>query len=285
MKRGESMYQNMANCYDSIFPPEGKYRFITRLLANHGLAKFGQAKVSYIPKLLDIGCSNGRLAFMLAQSGYDVTAFDLNPEMIAKAKAVATDADNPRKCDEYDEAICSSSSVRPGALHLLELNMLDVPEAFAAETFDCAYCVGNTLVHLEDDLAILRALRGFASVIKSDGLLVIQILPYASILKKRPMQLPLIDNDVLRFERFYDYTDCEEISRIRFRTRLTIKTTGESWQGEEELYPITESVLTALLRKAGFQVIETYGSFAGEPVHEDSPALILVCKNLRTKST
>lgn len=319
------MYRNMAKYYDFIFPSEGKYRFLTRLLAAH--------KKDYdapeTRKLLDIGCSNGRLACMLAEDGYDVTAFDLSSAMIDEAVRISENRESKPSRAQNGETKQSRAQNGKGRLKLLELDMLDVAEAFEPENFDLAYCVGNTLVHLEDDATIQRALRGFAQVLKPRGTLVIQILPYARILKKRPPQLPLIENEVLRFERFYEYIDesseedcvdkdcvdkdCvdgtaanqamrEPKTHIRFRTRLTLKCSDEApqeglpqdglpqgapsyspagetiWEGSERLYPITEKRLTDLLENAGFQVVETYGNFAGEPQSEDTPALILVCE-------
>lgn len=305
------MYRNMAKYYDDIFPSTAKHRFLCQLLEDNGLAachadaqdcenrSFADTPTNIPvnvhenlhvnvpaksittctrrPKLLDIGCSNGRLAWMLAQSGYDVTAFDLSNAMIAAAKSLV-ELENQRKAETSAAEGGAQSKRDAGSISLIELDMLDVAERFPKETFDCAYCVGNTLVHLPDDESILQALHGFSLVLKPAGILVVQVLPYARILEKRPSQLPLIENDILRFERFYDYVDAVPETRIRFRTRLTIKETGIAMEGEEPLYPISQKHLEHLLRETKFSVCQVFGSFAGEALGEHSPALILVCK-------
>ncbi|HDZ68862.1 MAG TPA: class I SAM-dependent methyltransferase [Phycisphaerales bacterium] len=40
-------------------------------------------------KLLDIGCGEGRIAIFFARNGYEVTAFDLSPQGVEKAKRYA----------------------------------------------------------------------------------------------------------------------------------------------------------------------------------------------------
>ncbi len=40
-------------------------------------------------RVADVGCGTGTLSVLLAEAGYDVTAIDLSPEMVARARAKA----------------------------------------------------------------------------------------------------------------------------------------------------------------------------------------------------
>ena len=80
--------------------------------------------------------------------------------------------------------------------------------------------------------------------------------------------LPLIENDKVKFERYY-YLN--EEGKIRFKTILdnTIK-------NEELLQPIFADQLTQWLTQIGFQSINLYGNFKKDPFDKEKSMALIV---------
>ena len=84
-----------------------------------------------------------------------------------------------------------------------EMDMLRLKFNFPEKYFDAVICFGNTLVHLDSITQIRDFLQQCAHLLKNDGILFLQILNYHYILSQKVDELPLIDNDQIRFERYY----------------------------------------------------------------------------------
>lgn len=241
-------YEQMANHYHHIFPAAPKVPFLADAFMGYGT-------------LLDIGCSDGRVAQALNAKGHPVTGIDLSDAMILVAKGLAPSP----------------------TLHFANLDMLEIEKHLGASAYHGLYCIGNTLVHLPSNEAISQALHGFFQVLKSDGRLVLQILNYDWFLEHQPATLPLIDNEILRFERFYNYiSDGQGLDshQVDFATRLTIKATAEVFEGSTPLLPLTKKDLEAMVLEAGFKDLKWFGDYNGNPLTCDSTTLILVADKL-----
>src|SRR5690554_5497487 len=109
-------YSSIAAHYHEIFPYNPmQLQFVEKQVG--GL----QGK-----QIIDAGCATGELAFQLAQKGAEVSAIDLNDDLLDKAK---------------------STKLHPG-LTFFKMDMLEIPNYFPHEQFDVVLCFGNTLVHL-----------------------------------------------------------------------------------------------------------------------------------------
>lgn len=233
-------YKNLANIYQHIFPAGGKVNFLADLFNPHGT-------------VLDVGCSDGRVALNLSELGFDMEAIDLSEDMIRVANEVS----------EGNERF----KVRL-------MDMQKVPQHYPAGHFDGLYCIGNTLVHLENEEKILETLKGFKSVIKEKGAMVIQIIHYDYVEANQIKMLPIIENEIVRFERFYTHKG----EHVRFRTQLTIKETGKYYESETTLLALKKERLEKLLYDAGFRSLEWYGNYNGVPLNSEHLQLIVVAK-------
>lgn len=233
-------YKNLANVYQYVFPVAGKVDFLADLFCPHGT-------------ILDVGCSDGRVALSLSKLGFDVEAIDLSSDMIRVAKVVSED--NER-------------------FKVRLMDMQYISQHFPAGHFDGLYCIGNTLVHLESESKILDALKGFKTVIKEKGILMIQIINYNYVAENQIKMLPIIENEMVRFERFY----APKGEHVTFRTELTIKDTGEFHESETTLLALKKEQLEKLLYMAGFRSLEWYGNYNGVPLNSEHLQLIVVAK-------
>jgi glycine/sarcosine N-methyltransferase len=240
-----AFYESITEWYDFIFPADPEHLpFIRgRVRPEDG-------------KILDIGCGTGTLAARLGEAGFDVTGIDSDAEMIRLSRF---------------------KTERSSKIRFMVMDMRDLVQHFGPSAFHSVICFGNTLVHLntmEDVFAFVRQVR---AVLEDGGLFMLQILNYDHVLDHGLRQLPMIENEKVRFERTYR-TD-EESGLLRFRTVLTVRDSGRILENEVSLLPIRKSELEAVMREAGFHDPEWSGGFSGNPLTGTS--LPLVCVAVR----
>ena len=226
-------YNQIAEKYDFIFPlsPAHKTFFASEL---HGKT------------ILDVGAATGNLTAYLSSQGYEVTAIDLSEGLIAKAAEKG--------------------------VTVQQLNMLAIDEL---PTFDNIVCIGNTLPHLDSKTSVQLFLQKAYRQLTQGGKLVLQLVNFQKYFAQQQGDylgnLPLIENDKVKFERYY-YLN--EEGKIRFKTIL-----DDTIKNEELLQPIFADQLTEWLTQIGFQAINLYGNFKKDPFDkEKSMALIITAE-------
>jgi len=153
-----------------------------------------------------------------------------------------------------------------------EMDMRKIANNFEPESFDAVICFGNTLVHLLTHKDIDRFIGAVSEILKSSGSFMLQILNYDHILNSRIDQLPVIENEEIRFERFYGF---RKDNLIDFRTNLTVKSENLSIDNLIQLNPIRGNEIVKLLEKHNFHDIKLYGDFKMNPLEVDSLPFVL----------
>ena len=223
-------YNQIAEKYDFIFPlsPAHKTFFASEL---HGKT------------ILDVGAATGNLTAYLSSQGYEVTAIDLSERLIAKAAEKG--------------------------VTVQRLNMLAIDEL---PTFDNIVCIGNTLPHLDSKTSVQLFLQKAYRQLTQGGKLVLQLVNFEKYFAQQQGDylgnLPLIENDKVKFERYY-YLN--EEGKIRFKTIL-----DDTIKNEELLQPIFADQLTQWLTQIGFQAINLYGNFKKDPFDKEKSMALIV---------
>ena len=223
-------YNQIAEKYDFIFPlsPAHKTFFASEL---HGKT------------ILDVGAATGNLTAYLSSQGYEVTAIDLSERLIAKAAEKG--------------------------VTVQQLNMLAIDEL---PTFDNIVCIGNTLPHLDSKTSVQLFLQKAYRQLTQGGKLVLQLVTFPKYFAQQQRaylgNLPLIENDKVKFERYY-YLN--EEGKIRFKTIL-----DDTIKNEELLQPIFADQLTEWLTQIGFQAINLYGNFKKDPFDKEKSMALIV---------
>ncbi len=241
----DRFYSSIAEYYEYIFPlNEQQVGFV--------VSEVDLANEFYF---LDAGCATGQLANALSKRGALGIGIDLNDEMISRAVAMYTSA----------------------SLSFRNLDMLRIADSFPEGWFDTVICFGNTLVHLDSIVQVRDFLKQSALVLKPDGKLLLQLLNYDYILDRQLTELPLIENDHIRFVREYVLPGTGH-AKMTFKTSLTIKETGESLQNRVKLLPIRQKELEKLLYLVGFKQVSFYADFARSPALGDHLPLVVVAE-------
>lgn len=243
----DQFYTSIAPFYQHIFPFNPAHiEFLRHVIPYNGA------------RVLDVGCATGDLAFALTHFGFPTWAFDYDAQMI-----------------ETTQQTKQEDTMFP-VFEQLDMRLLDqrYPESY----FDTIICFGNTLVHLLTDEDICLFLHAARKTLAADGTLTIQILNYDFILDQEIKSLPVIENEHLRFDRSYEFTEGDNL--IEFKTKLTVKSTGQNISNKVQLNPVRKNKLKELLEEIGFGSLEFFGNFAREPLSDKSLPLIVTCKKI-----
>ena len=237
------MYEKISEYYERIFPlKKGRVTFLESLLKKENR------------EILDIGCATGELALALSSKGHRVTGIDLNENMVNAARSKAKSAG--AKSQFYVK------------------DMLYVGKEFSENTFDAVFCLGNTLVHLKNLHEIGDLMKGVFSILKRDGIFLLQVVNFERVLSRQIDGLPLLQNETFAFERKYQYDKNQHY--VIFKTRLFLKKSGESLKSNQLLYPLTFGELKTVLSAAGFSRFRFFENENTAPFTKDSPGLICV---------
>ncbi|OPX44373.1 glycine/sarcosine N-methyltransferase [Ruminiclostridium hungatei] len=222
-------YQQISKYYDLIFPAgEEQVRFLREVAGNPPKA------------ILDVACGTGEYAVELAGLGYKVTAVDRDAQMLA--------------------GLGEKARAKGCTLDYLEADMSDLDKKLS-EKFNMVFCIGNSLVHLENMQQIKEFLKNARNMLENDSSLVLQIINFDRIILREIKSLPTIENKSvgLSFERIYDYH--KQDNTILFNTKLNVE--GKSLENQVSLYPLRQDELTEALYEAGFKKLKLFGDFNG----------------------
>ncbi|MFT9456873.1 MAG: methyltransferase domain-containing protein [Liquorilactobacillus hordei] len=241
------IYSTFAQVYDELMDPE---------IYDNWLNLVNKVADKQKNKLLDLACGAGRLAVMLAQSGYQVTGADLSEEMLALAEA------RTRK-EEAD-------------LSLVQANMTDLSEL---ENFDIVTCGLDSLCYLADEEEVLRTFQEVSEHLNEKGIFVFDVIsPYQT--------------DVVYPGYMYNYTTKEQAflwesfagetlhSVIHDLTFFIADKNKASYQRYEETHyerTYELDVYLKLLSQAGFDKIEATADYGNGKIDKETTRFFFVC--------
>jgi SAM-dependent methyltransferase len=208
-----------------------------------------QLQVATGGKVLDVPCGNGRLAIALARRGLKLTGVDIATEFLEEAK--------------------QNSQAAGVDVEWHERDMRRLP--WTSE-FDGAYCFGNSFGYLEDDEnaeflhAVSRSLNPGARFILDAPAITECILPHFQ--PARSFELAGIKVSI---DHRYDH------QQGRMFNDFIFSRDGVADRRPSSQRTYTYRELLELLRAAGFEVVNAYGSLAEEPFTLGAQRLLLVC--------
>lgn len=233
-----SFYDTLSKYYDIVFP-------LNKDTLNM-LEKNFKDKV----ELLDVACGSGSYSLALQDLGHNVTAIDLDSTMIQKLK-----------------------EKNHGNIHCRAMNMLHIDKL--EKKFQGIFCIGNSLVHLNNQEEIGLFFKKVYQSLENQGVFIFQIINYDRILRDNVQGLPTIEKPEagLSFERKYSLLN----GKIHFKGIISLEN-GESFENVVELYPLQSHAIITELVKAGFKTYDLFGSFTEAPYRDESMATVVVAR-------
>lgn len=188
-------------------------------------------------RLLDASCGIGTQSLGLARHGFDVTATDLSPDSVARAKR---------------EAEAMGLSIQFGTADFRTLDQ-DV-----AGTFDVVFSADNAVPHLLTDEDLLNACRQFYNKCVPGGMVILTIRDYDSLIRERPRatQPRILDHGKRIVFQVWDWSEDGSTYTTR---QFILQDQLESWKTDSyaAVYrAVQRSELSSFLQQAGFQHVE-----------------------------
>jgi SAM-dependent methyltransferase len=208
--------------------------------------------------VLDVPCGNGRLSFELAKQGFRVTGVDISEEFIEEARGIASSLTN--------SSANGTDKIAPVDFILGDMRNLD-----QKAVYDGAYCFGNSfafLGHVETEnflQALARTLKPNARFIIHTGMAAESVIPDFEEQSCHEVG----DLSITIKERYNAAESCIDSEYIFHRDGAT-----ESRLAREWIYTVGE--MGRMLERAGFSIVDLYGSLKCEPYKLGSRELFIV---------
>ncbi len=195
-------------------------------------------------KAADLGCGSGMDSISLARLGLEVTAFDISPAMIEKAKA--------------------NASLFNVNINFEISTILKIQREYH-NGFHLVTSLGNTLANFNSE-NLHHAVNIIYRMLKPGGEALIQILNFSRVLNRKERIINITENKEWIFVRFYDFLNKSlNFNILRFMknnlTKRELITT--------KIYPHFYDEISLLFKIIGFKKIIFYGSLNGKEYKPD----------------
>jgi SAM-dependent methyltransferase len=201
-------------------------------------------------RVLDVPCGHGRLSIPLAARGCAVTAVDISGEFL-------------RAAEQGARAAGVSVAFRRSDMRALPRK----------PSFDAAFCMGNSFGYL-DDAGNAAFLAAVARALVPGGRFVLDFGQAAEAIFPR-MEAHL-EAEIGGF-RFAEETRYD-IPAARIENLYTISKDGRKEEKLASQRVYLASDVQRMLEKAGFVILETFGSSSGDPFALAAQRLLIVAK-------
>lgn len=229
--------------HDSLFPPARSRREVA------GIRELLALPVG--ARILDAPCGWGRHTELLAEAGMLAFGADLSHDLLRRA---------PRTDAPLGAARYAAADIRA------------LP--FADAGFDAVINVFTSLGLFLDDAQDIAALREARRVLRPGGALLLESMHRDDVIRSYAERdrWTLADGTEVRVRRRFDPVSGISHEKLRWRRGDT------EGRKKHSLRLRTATEIDALLRAAGFEDIEYFGSWEGAEFHHEDESLIAVAR-------
>ncbi len=202
-------------------------------------------------RLLDLACGQGRHSIELARRGYEMTGVDQSRYLL--------------------DVAAQRAGAAGVAVRWVEGDMRRPPPVPGG--YDVAVNLFTSFGYFADDADDLMVLRAVAGVLRPGGRFLLELLNGERIMNtfEEREWIPFGEATVLERRRL-------DRDRHRMEVDRTIVRDGHEEQTSHTLRLYSGRELTVLAKRAGFDVVQLYGGWDGEPLTENSPRVVAVAR-------
>ena len=244
-------YGVFSEFYDAL-TANVSYDTVSQVLSSL-LTRYGKSR----GLLLDLACGTGSVSVRLAKKGYEVIGVDLSPEMLSEAQNKAYSA------GQNILFLCQ------------DMTALDL-----YGTVDAAVCTLDGLCHLPNEESVFAALQKVSLFMNPGGVFLFDV---NSVYKHRAV----LGNNTFVY-------DTDDVYCVWQNTLLSDGVTvqmdldffepvsdagdyvRQSERFTERAYP--RATLEAMLKKAGFTVLDVFDGYSEKPAHDTSERLLFAVR-------
>jgi SAM-dependent methyltransferase len=255
--------QLYAQLYDLRVPDwPGELDFYRTFLSTHPESKRG---------VLEIACGTGRITIPLANNGYEVTGFDISPELLEVARCKAKDQKNPTwvladmRTFEFGQKF--GVVISPG--HSFQFMNTPQEQVQCLELIKCHLIPDGWLI-LHLDHQDVRWLAGLLEIPNPE-------YDYGKVIENP------ITHRRYRYCHFWQYQPSTQTATVTAKWE-EIGDSGQvirTWQMEPtQLHCAFRSEIDHLLKRCGFKTKALYGDFYSHPLLDSSENMIWIARLL-----
>jgi SAM-dependent methyltransferase len=221
--------------------------------------------------VLDVPCGNGRLSFELAKRGFRVTGVDISKEFIEEARIVASKRVDPSAHADGADNVAGAFRAWTGETPLPQFILGDMRSLEGKALYDGAFCFGNSFGFMEY-AAMEKFLSGVARALKPGARFVVNTgMTAESVLPDFEEQSchEIGDMSIEIKERYNAEESCVDSEYIFEQNGRKESRFAKHW-----IYTTAE--IQRMLNRAGFNVLNCFGSLKQEPFKLGSRELFVV---------
>lgn len=189
-----------------------------------------------VKNILDVACGTGRFSIEFAKKGYEVVGIDLSKEMLKVAKK------------------------KSGNLKI-DYRVADMRKFKSKTKFDCVICPFSSLLHLNTEEDVIKALKNFRQNLNKNGILIFDVWNYLGWSKLKFEWKPTFRKKgiVLKLNRhewpngitgFHHWKDIVTVTEKGKKKKFI-------WEGRLKMWKHEEWI--KFLKEMSFKKIKVYG--------------------------
>lgn len=248
-------YDEFADSYDEMIDWQARLEY-EKLYFSKLFKKYG------VKRILDVACGTGMHSILFNKMGYRVVGIDNSPGMLEQAR---------RNAKEHGAK----------GLRFIEASLTSLPEVVKGR-YEAIVCLGNSLPHLVDDQDIVKALSDFYSILRTGGILIMQIVHFDHYLDSAESAVAVVDGfrygKPVTFRRHYEFKGTKVIFHVSVYERDS-RDLLENYS--TPINAIRRELLETFMEKVGFGDIQFYSDLAMNPLTQGAKSLVTLAQ--RTK--